>query len=221
MAAGDAVRWRCLPTSGSIPIPDHLLAPLMTPAKSFKKLRSASAAFLEDGGSLLHQIDDLLRDVQRCWQRLEVREQQLAARETLLQQMEIGFQQYLEGLSLRAQGEQSRPTQPMEKQPSETPARTSLGGEGDEIAARLVLERDVLQLQSAITGELQAASMPAIPRPAAHLSVSMSSVAAASKPADWPLPNTPGMKESSTAAVLAPLPSMVRSPRPRRRKRRQ
>jgi hypothetical protein len=85
----------------------------------------------------------------------------------------------------------------------------------------LDLEREVLQLRSAITGELEAAPKSARTRPAVHASAAIPSESAASAPAHPSLTNPPGMVESSTSPVVPPLPSMVRPPRSRRRPRRR
>ncbi len=56
----------------------------MTSAKSLKKLRSATIAFLEDGGSLLHGVDGLVRDISRTIVDLERREREAEERESAL-----------------------------------------------------------------------------------------------------------------------------------------
>lgn len=61
----------------------------MQPAKSLRKLRSATTAYLEDGGALIHNIDTLLRDVRYALQELESREQAVVLKEQLLLQREI------------------------------------------------------------------------------------------------------------------------------------
>jgi hypothetical protein len=58
----------------------------MVSSQSLKSLRSASTAFLEDGGSLLHGIDRLLRDIQRTTKQLERRELALNSRELELKE---------------------------------------------------------------------------------------------------------------------------------------
>jgi hypothetical protein len=60
----------------------------MQPAKSLRKLRSATTAYLEDGGALIHNIDTLLRDVRHALQELESREQAVVLKEQLLLQRE-------------------------------------------------------------------------------------------------------------------------------------
>ncbi len=60
----------------------------MQPAKSLRKLRSATTAYLEDGGALIHNIDTLLRDVRYALQELESREQAVVLKEQLLLQRE-------------------------------------------------------------------------------------------------------------------------------------
>ncbi len=60
----------------------------MQPAKSLRKLRSATTAYLEDGGALIHNIDTLLRDVRHALQELESREQAVVYKEQLLLQRE-------------------------------------------------------------------------------------------------------------------------------------
>ncbi len=64
----------------------------MSPSKSLKALRSASVAFLEDGGSMLHSVDSLLRDIQRTLKHFEERERALAAREAYVQGLEKELQ---------------------------------------------------------------------------------------------------------------------------------
>jgi hypothetical protein len=61
----------------------------MHPAKSLRKLRSATTAYLEDGGALIHSIDTLLRDVQQTLEALDAREQSLVLREEMLCEREI------------------------------------------------------------------------------------------------------------------------------------
>jgi hypothetical protein len=61
----------------------------MQPAKSLRKLRSATTAYLEDGGALIHNIDTLLRDVRHALQELESREQAVVLKEQMLVQREI------------------------------------------------------------------------------------------------------------------------------------
>lgn len=53
----------------------------MTASKSLKKLRSASVAFLEDGGTLLNGVDGLIRDVTRLLRELDDREHDLTSQE--------------------------------------------------------------------------------------------------------------------------------------------
>jgi hypothetical protein len=60
----------------------------MQPAKSLRKLRSATTAYLEDGGALIHNIGTLLHDVKHALQELESREQAVVLREQLLLQRE-------------------------------------------------------------------------------------------------------------------------------------
>jgi hypothetical protein len=60
----------------------------MQPAKSLRKLRSATTAYLEDGGALIHNIDTLLHDVRHALQELESREQAVVLKEQLLLQRE-------------------------------------------------------------------------------------------------------------------------------------
>ena len=61
----------------------------MQPAKSLRKLRSVTTAYLEDGGALIHNIDTLLRDVRHTLQELESREQAIIHREQILLEREV------------------------------------------------------------------------------------------------------------------------------------
>ena len=61
----------------------------MQPAKSLRKLRSVTTAYLEDGGALIHNIDTLLRDVRHTLQELESREQAIIQREQMLLEREV------------------------------------------------------------------------------------------------------------------------------------
>jgi len=61
----------------------------MQPAKSLRKLRSVTTAYLEDGGALIHNIDTLLRDVRHTLQELESREQAIIQREQTLLEREV------------------------------------------------------------------------------------------------------------------------------------
>jgi len=60
----------------------------MQSAKSLRKLRSATTAYLEDGGALIHSIDTLILDVQHAIEELSVREQAIIDREQRLQERE-------------------------------------------------------------------------------------------------------------------------------------
>ena len=73
----------------------------MTTAKSLKKLRSASNAFLEDGGSLLHGVDSLLRDIQQTLSDLQRREEILVEREIALEAREVCLDDTLNTLASR------------------------------------------------------------------------------------------------------------------------
>ncbi len=73
----------------------------MATAKSLKKLRSASTAFLEDGGSFLHGVDGLLRDIQRTIVDLQRREQLLVEREKTLESRESRLDGMLQQLAER------------------------------------------------------------------------------------------------------------------------
>lgn len=73
----------------------------MTTAKSLKKLRSASTAFLEDGGAFLHGVDGLLRDIQRTIADVQRREQVLVERETSLNSRENHLDGMLQQLAER------------------------------------------------------------------------------------------------------------------------
>jgi hypothetical protein len=67
----------------------------MSSAKSLKTLRSASVAFLEDGGSMLHDVDTLLQDIQRTLKNFEEREKALASREAYIQGLELQLQELM------------------------------------------------------------------------------------------------------------------------------
>jgi hypothetical protein len=71
----------------------------MATAKSLKKLRSASNAFLEDGGSLLHGVDGLLRDIQQTLVELHRREEILVEREVALEAREACLDNLLKNLA--------------------------------------------------------------------------------------------------------------------------
>ncbi len=73
----------------------------MATAKSLKKLRSASTAFLEDGGAFLHGVDGLLRDIQRTIADVQRREQVLVERETSLNSRENHLDGMLQQLAER------------------------------------------------------------------------------------------------------------------------
>ena len=73
----------------------------MATAKSLKKLRSASTAFLEDGGAFLHGVDGLLRDIQRTIADLQRREQVLVERESFLESRENHLDGMLQQLAER------------------------------------------------------------------------------------------------------------------------
>jgi len=60
----------------------------MQPAKSLRKLRSATTAYLEDGGAMIHSIDTLLRDLNHSIDELDVREQAIVERESRLAERE-------------------------------------------------------------------------------------------------------------------------------------
>lgn len=83
----------------------------MTTAKSLKRLRTASTAFLEDGGSFLHGVDSLLRDIQRTLADLQRREQTLVAREAAMEARESHLSSMLLLLNDRLVGtEPAKPT---------------------------------------------------------------------------------------------------------------
>ncbi len=71
----------------------------MTTTKSLKKLRSASTAFLDDGSSLLHGVDGLLKDIQRTLVDLQRREEILLARESSLGAREVCLDKMIKQLS--------------------------------------------------------------------------------------------------------------------------
>lgn len=73
----------------------------MPTAKSLKRLRSASSAFLEDGGSLLHGVDGLLLDIQQTLVDLQRREEILVERELALETREVCLNEMLEKLADR------------------------------------------------------------------------------------------------------------------------
>jgi len=71
----------------------------MATAKSLKRLRSASSAFLEDGGSLLHGVDGLLQDIQQTLVDLQRREEVLVERELALEDREACLNAMLKTLA--------------------------------------------------------------------------------------------------------------------------
>ncbi len=71
----------------------------MATAKSLKRLRSASSAFLEDGGSLLHGVDGLLQDVHQTLIDLQRREELLVGREIALEAREVCLNEMLQKLA--------------------------------------------------------------------------------------------------------------------------
>ncbi len=72
----------------------------MATAKSLKRLRSASNAFLEDGGSLLHGVDSLLQDIQQTLVDLQRREEILVGREIELESREACLNEMLKTLAI-------------------------------------------------------------------------------------------------------------------------
>ena len=73
----------------------------MATAKSLKKLRSVSSAFLEDGGVLLDRVDGLLRDVQRTLEDLQRRELLVLGREKAFELREEYLNEMLRQLTMQ------------------------------------------------------------------------------------------------------------------------
>ncbi|MDZ4849214.1 MAG: hypothetical protein SGI77_07960 [Pirellulaceae bacterium] len=112
----------------------------MPSAKSLKKLRSASTAFLEDGGSLLHGVDGLLRDIQSTLADLQRRELNLAEREQRLEtrecQLDMLIQQLSDTLPNIADSEPATKHRTLAPQsiPSNAASRTIESAISDEVA---------------------------------------------------------------------------------------
>jgi hypothetical protein len=74
----------------------------MKTAHSLKSLRAASIAFLEDGGTMLHGVDGIIRDTQRLLTGLEQREKALLARESYIEELESKLLGLIDTLTARA-----------------------------------------------------------------------------------------------------------------------
>jgi uncharacterized protein (DUF3084 family) len=120
----------------------------MSPSKSLKALRSASVAFLEDGGSMLHSVDSLLRDIQRTLRHFEEREKALSAREAYVQ----GLEKELQELMARVQQQAAAATKPSpaicETTPTVQADEKSLTRVSSEVSTEAAVHQEIAQLKN-------------------------------------------------------------------------
>jgi hypothetical protein len=119
----------------------------MSPSKSLKTLRSASVAFLEDGGSMLHSVDSLLRDIQRTLKQFEEREKALAAREAYVQGLEKELQVLMATLPQQAASAIKTLPSICEATPTVEADEKSLTRTSSTVSTEVAVHQEIAQLK--------------------------------------------------------------------------